>query len=137
MITIQLLITFTGVVAVWLSLCKTDRVRRWGPVFGLLGQPFWFALFWQNDQPIMLGICGLYAFTWSRGLWTFWVKPWRATTAIETTTPYGPLGRCGYVRSDGVRCTLNALHSSGHYYETSWGDLYGFDGRRAGPPLLC
>lgn len=76
---IQLTIMFTGVIAVWLSLCKADRVRRWGPVFGLAGQPFWVALFWKSDQHIMLGICALYTFTWARGFWMFWIKPWRET----------------------------------------------------------
>lgn len=124
MIIVQLLITFTGVVAVWLSLCKTDRVRRWGPVFGLLGQPFWFTLFLKNDQPLMLGICGLYTFTWARGFWMFWIKPWRARRAMNATTPYGPLldpndvtdfGRCGYVQ-DGRRCLLRAFHTSNHLF---------------------
>lgn len=72
---IQIAITLTGVVAIWLSLCKTDRVRRWGPVFGLCGQPFWFALFIHDKRWLMLSICCLYTFTWARGLYNFWIKP--------------------------------------------------------------
>jgi hypothetical protein len=74
MIWVQLAITLTGVIAVWLALSMDNSVRRWAPVFGLAGQPFWCALFIHDKRWIMLCICALYTFTWARGFHAFWIK---------------------------------------------------------------
>jgi hypothetical protein len=41
----QLGIAIFGVLAVWLAQDENIARRRWAPVFGLIGQPFWIG--WQ------------------------------------------------------------------------------------------
>lgn len=39
---VQAALASFGLSAMWLSTGNSERGRRWGPVVGLLGQPFWF-----------------------------------------------------------------------------------------------
>lgn len=64
----QLGIAIFGVLAVWLV--QDDRIerRRWAPVFGLLGQPFWIWMAASSQQWGVLLLCALYTVSWARGL---------------------------------------------------------------------
>lgn len=68
----QVFIGLTGVIALWLVNDKRDEYRRWGPVFGMLGQPFWFYATWKAQQWGIFVLCGLYTLSWAKGLWTHW-----------------------------------------------------------------
>lgn len=70
----QIGIAIFGVLAVWLAQDDNIRRRRWAPVFGLAGQPFWFWAAWESQQFGILALCGLYTISWARGL-----RLWRAT----------------------------------------------------------
>ena len=70
---IQVALVVFGVGAVYLTQCKSAKARRWAPVVGLLGQPFWFAAAW--GQPGMLAVVTLYTAVWAKGCFTAWVVP--------------------------------------------------------------
>lgn len=51
---------------------------RWAPIFGLLGQPFWFYETFTAGQVGMFAMCFAYAAMWLLGVRTWWVRPWFA-----------------------------------------------------------
>ena len=71
----QLGIALFGVAAVFLSQDARESWRRWACIAGLLGQPFWFYATWKAGQWGILALCFVYAFSWARGLRTYWWKP--------------------------------------------------------------
>lgn len=68
----QIALIVFGVGAVYLSQSKDSEQRRWAPIVGLLGQPFWFIAAWP--QPGMLLVVCLYTYCWAQGLYTHWLK---------------------------------------------------------------
>lgn len=70
----QLGIAFCGLSAVFLSQDKRESWRRWACIFGLVGQPFWFYATYKAGQWGIFALCFLYAYSWSRGIWTYWLK---------------------------------------------------------------
>jgi len=72
----QLGITFSGVMAVWLTQHKRANWRRWACIFGMLAQPFWFYSAWKAQQWGIFAMCTLYSYAWARGLWTYWLGPY-------------------------------------------------------------
>jgi len=70
----QLAIAFFGVAAVWVSQSKDYHQRRWAPVFGLLGQPFWFFETIGSEQWGMVAISVCYTWAWSRGFYLHWIR---------------------------------------------------------------
>jgi len=71
----QIGILLTGVAAVFLSQSKSERLRKFACVFGLMGQPFWFYAAVTAEQWGIFLTCILYTLGWSRGVWNFWVAP--------------------------------------------------------------
>lgn len=71
----QLAIMFTGVTAVFLSQSKSERLRKFACIFGLIGQPFWFYATFTAEQWGIFAMCFLYTFSWARGAWNFWIAP--------------------------------------------------------------
>lgn len=69
----QIGIATFGVLAVWLAQEPRIERRRWAPVFGLLGQPFWIWMAVSAQQWGVLLLCALYTVSWARGL-----SMWRA-----------------------------------------------------------
>lgn len=70
----QVGIAIFGVSAVFLSQCKTDSLRRWACIFGLVGQPFWLYATWRAEQWGIFVLCFIYTYSWARGIKTFWMK---------------------------------------------------------------
>ena len=68
----QIGIAVFGVAAIWLSQDARLEVRRWAPVFGLVGQPFWFWSAYSAQQWGVFALCLFYTLAWARGL-----KLWR------------------------------------------------------------
>lgn len=66
--TAQIGIAIFGVLAIWLAQEEDLLRRRWAPVFGLMGQPFWFWAAWSAEQWGILALCVLYTVSWARGL---------------------------------------------------------------------
>lgn len=76
----QIGIAVFGLTAVYLSQQTSARARRWAPVLGLIGQPFWFVASWQAEQWGILTLAFLYTYSWAVGLWNQWVLPKRKIT---------------------------------------------------------
>jgi len=71
----QIAIAVLGALAAWLSQARGAKARRWAPVFGMLGQPFWFYASWQAQQWGIFAVSVLYALAWMKGLWVYWIAP--------------------------------------------------------------
>ena len=70
----QIGIAIFGVAAVFLSQDARESWRKWACVFGLAGQPFWFMATFKAEQWGIFALCFLYAYSWARGIKTFWMK---------------------------------------------------------------
>ena len=65
----QLALALFGLTALWMATGPSVRARRWAPVVGLCGQPFWLA-FAVSVQA--WGLCALsvaYTAVYLRGAW--------------------------------------------------------------------
>jgi len=71
----QLAIMLTGVISAWVLNAPTERVRRWGCIIGLIGQPAWFWSTWSHAQWGMLAVTVGYTAAFLRGVWVMWVRP--------------------------------------------------------------
>ena len=69
----QIFIALFGVTAVALSQSLLATRRRWAPVFGLIGQPFWFYAAWESQQWGIFALCLLYTLSWGKGFYTSWI----------------------------------------------------------------
>jgi hypothetical protein len=68
----QLFIALFGLSSIWMAMGKNDRLRKWAPVVGLCGQPFW-AWFAIEAQAWGLGVLVVaYTLVYCRGAWVQW-----------------------------------------------------------------
>jgi nicotinamide riboside transporter PnuC len=82
----QLGILIFGCTAVWL-IGRPESWRRWGYVFGLCSQPFWFYLSYNHaDWGVFILTC-LYSYSWAQGVWFHWYKPERVQPEDKTLVP--------------------------------------------------
>ena len=70
----QCVIGFCGLGAIVLVNSSELRVRRWGPVLGMIAQPAWFYTTWQAEQYGIFVLSFFYTASWARGLYNFWLK---------------------------------------------------------------
>lgn len=69
---IQLALAFFGLTAMWLAMGRNARGRRWAPLVGLCGQPFWM-WFAHGAQAWGLLVLSLaYTAVYVRGAWVQW-----------------------------------------------------------------
>lgn len=68
----QTVIFGTGLTAVALSQSKRAALRRWAPIFGLAGQPFWLAETSAAGQLGMFALSVAYTAVWAAGAWNQW-----------------------------------------------------------------
>jgi hypothetical protein len=59
--------------SIWVG--EISRRRRWAPLFGLAGQPFWIYATATSGQLGMLIVSCAYTVIWIVGAWRQWV--WR------------------------------------------------------------
>lgn len=69
----QFFIAIFGVSAIWLANDNRTSVRRWGCIFGLIGQPFWMWSAWSAQQWGILALTFFYTAAWVRGIRTNWL----------------------------------------------------------------
>ena len=62
----QIGVLFTGLVAVYLSASQKAKIRMYGGLFGLAGEPFWFITSYINNQFGIMILAIVYAFMWLR-----------------------------------------------------------------------
>lgn len=55
-----------GCTAIWL-VGRLESWRRWGYVCGLLSQPFWFWMLYDDKNCFVLGVSFLYLYSWIQG----------------------------------------------------------------------
>jgi len=60
----QILITSTGIPAIWLTSRDSRNCKRIGGILGLIGQVFYALLFISSRQYLMLVPVGLYTLIW-------------------------------------------------------------------------
>ena len=82
----QIVIALFGALAAWLSQARTDRLRRWACIFGMLGQPAWFYAAWKAQQWGIFAVCVIYCGAWMRGLWVYWLAPRPPSDGMATLT---------------------------------------------------
>lgn len=78
----QIFIMITGSLAIWFVSRKEDW-KRWGYIFGMLGQPFWLYTTYENKQWGILIMTLFYTYSWSMGVWNYWVKPYLENRKLE------------------------------------------------------
>lgn len=69
---IQLALAFFGLTALWLAMGKSVDGRRWAPVVGLCGQPFWFAFALDAGGWGIVVLTAAYTAVYARGAWLQW-----------------------------------------------------------------
>lgn len=68
----QLFIALFGLSSIWMAMGKNERARRWAPIVGLCGQPFWAWFAWEA-QAWGLGVLVLaYTAVYIRGAMVQW-----------------------------------------------------------------
>ena len=51
---------------------RNERARRWAPLVGLCGQPFWIAFAVQSSAWGLLALSLAYSAVYVRGAWVQW-----------------------------------------------------------------
>lgn len=69
----QICIFAFGMTAIYLVNDKRPNVRRWGCIFGLLAQPFWFYETFMQAQWGIFAASFVYAYSWWRGFKAQWL----------------------------------------------------------------
>jgi hypothetical protein len=68
----QLFIAVFGLTSIWMAMGRNDRLRKWSPIVGLCGQPFW-AWFAYDKGAWGLGILvAAYTAVYLRGALVQW-----------------------------------------------------------------
>jgi hypothetical protein len=68
----QLFIALFGLSALWMAMGSNPKARKWAPLVGLAGQPFW-ALFAIQTGGWGLGVLvAAYTVVYARGAWMQW-----------------------------------------------------------------
>jgi|WetSurSiteA1Bulk_404760.scaffolds.fasta_scaffold194091_2 hypothetical protein len=70
----QIMIFMLGVPALWLVSKRESHIRKWGFLFGLGAQPFWYISVIESHQwgILLLNIC--YTFSWINGIYQHFIK---------------------------------------------------------------
>ena len=73
---IQFALACFGVLALWMAMGRSDRARRWAPLVGLAGQPFWLWFAFAADAWGLLALSVAYSAVYAHGAWVqFRVPP--------------------------------------------------------------
>ena len=69
---IQFALAIFGLSALFMAMGHNARARRWAPVVGLCGQPFWVAFAVQSSAWGLLALSLAYSAVYVRGAWVQW-----------------------------------------------------------------
>lgn len=72
---IQIALAFFGLTALYMATGSNPRARRWAPVVGLCGQPFWIAFALQSSAWGLLALSIAYSAVYLRGVLVQWRQP--------------------------------------------------------------
>jgi hypothetical protein len=73
----QIVIGILSGSAILLSQDTRSHVRKYAPILGLLGQPFWMYTSFMNDQPVLFLLSFYYMYAWGIGVKNYWYLPWK------------------------------------------------------------
>lgn len=68
----QLALAVFGLTAMWLAMGKSAAGRRWAPIIGLAGQPFWIAFAITSSAWGLLALSLAYSAVYVRGICLQW-----------------------------------------------------------------
>lgn len=71
---IQIALAFFGLTALYMAMGTNPRARRWAPVIGLCGQPFWMIFSISSSAWGLLILSLAYTVIYIRGAWLQWRK---------------------------------------------------------------
>ena len=66
---IQFALAFFGLTALWMAMGHNEQARRWAPVVGLAGQPFWLWFALAADAWGLLALSLAYSAVYAHGAW--------------------------------------------------------------------
>jgi len=69
---IQLALAVFGLSAMFMAMGNNPRARRWAPIVGLCGQPFWIAFAIGTQAWGLLVLSLAYSAVYVRGAWVQW-----------------------------------------------------------------
>ena len=69
---IQLALAIFGLSAMFMAMGNNPRARRWAPIVGLCGQPFWIAFAIGTQSWGLLVLSLAYSAVYVRGAWVQW-----------------------------------------------------------------
>jgi hypothetical protein len=69
----QTIIAVSGLLALVLALDARQERRKWAPVIGLIGQPFWLVETWGGQWGMFL-LTVAYTVVWINAFWKYWVR---------------------------------------------------------------
>lgn len=69
---IQLALAVFGLAAMYLATGRSPRARRWAPIVGLCGQPFWLAFAHGANAWGLFLLSLAYIAVYLRGVWLQW-----------------------------------------------------------------
>lgn len=72
----QLFIALFGLSSLWMAMGHSPQQRRWAPVVGLCGQPFWAAFAWQTEGWGLGILVAAYTAVYVRGAWVQFAPAW-------------------------------------------------------------
>lgn len=68
----QLFIAIFGLTAIWLATGNCPTGRKWAPIIGLCGQPFWFWFAHESGGWGVMILTSAYTAVYVRGVWVQW-----------------------------------------------------------------
>jgi hypothetical protein len=68
----QLFIALFGLTSIWLAMGHNATGRKWAPIIGLAGQPFWLAFALSTDAWGLIVLVAAYTLVYLRGALLQW-----------------------------------------------------------------
>lgn len=68
----QIFIMVFGASAIWF-VGRKEKWKRWGYIFGIISQPFWFYTSYTNEQWGILIMSLFYTYSWIQGIYNYWI----------------------------------------------------------------
>lgn len=64
----------TGLIAIYLTQQSNDNLKKYAPIFGLLGQPLWYYSTLSSGQYGIFCLTLAYTYMWGIGFYSQWVR---------------------------------------------------------------
>jgi hypothetical protein len=68
----QMFIALFGLTSIWLAMGHNATGRKWAPLIGLAGQPFWLAFALSTEAWGLMVLVGAYTLVYLRGALLQW-----------------------------------------------------------------